>query len=63
MSSVDLKDACPCHDFLGFASVNEGSYAVDISVKYVVLRILVSSVYTFFSEEYGYIRTGNTGDI
>ena len=59
VSSVDLKDVRPRHDLLGFAGVYERSYAVDVSVEYIVLRVLVSSVYAFFGEQNGYVRTGN----
>ena len=61
MSSVDLENAGPCKNLLGFACVNKGSYAVDISVKYVVLRVLVSAVDTFFSEHYCYVRSCYSG--
>ena len=59
VSSVYLEDLSPCHDLLGFAGVYEGSYAVDVSVENIVLRVLVSSVYAFFGEQNGYIRAGN----
>ena len=36
---------------------------VNVSVKYVVLRVLVSTVNAFFSEHYCDIRTCNAGDV
>ena len=63
VSSVDLEHAGPSHDLLGFAGVYEGSYHVNVSVKYVVLRILVSAVDTFFCEHYSDIRSCNTGNV
>ena len=63
VSSVDLEHAGPSHYLLGFACVYEGSYHVNVSVKYVVLRILVCTVDTFFCEHYSDIRSGNTGNV
>ena len=63
VSSVNLKHAGPSHNLLGFASVYERSYHVNVSVKYVVLRVLVSTVNAFFSEHYCDIRTCNAGDV
>ena len=63
VSAVDLKHVCPSHYFLGFAGVYEGSYTVNVSVKYVVLRVLVSAVYAFLCEKNGYVRSGYAGYI
>ena len=61
VSAVDLEDLCPCHDLLGFAGVNKGSYAVDISVQNVVLRILVSAVDALLCEHDRNVRSGYSG--
>ena len=63
MSAVDLEHVCPGHDLLGFASVYEGSYHVDVSVQNVVLRILVSAVDAFFGEHDRDVGAGNAGDV
>ena len=63
MSSVYLKNVGPCPYLLGFACVYERSYAVDVSVEYVVLRVLMGAIDAFFCEQYSYVRSCNTGYI
>ena len=61
--TVDLQDSGPCQDLLGFAGIYEGTYAVDISVQNVVLRVLVRTVDTFFCKHYSYVRTSYAGNV
>ena len=61
VSSIDLQNVRPSQNLLGFAGVYKGSYAVDVSVKYVVLRVLVRTVDAFFREHYGYVRSCHAG--
>ena len=59
--TVDLSHVSPCQDGLGLAGVDEGTDAVDVSVQYVVLGILVNTVDAFFSEHDSDVRTSNAG--
>ena len=63
MGTVNLEHVCPCHDSLGLTGIDEGSYAVDVTVEYIVLGILMGSVDSFLSKHNCNLRAGHAGYI
>ena len=53
VGAVNLKHVYAGHEFFSFSSIDKRTDHVDIAVQDIVLGVLVSPVYSFFSEEDG----------